>query len=179
MKYAKIENGKVRVYSTLPRHFENITNFRYQDIDTINSKDFFEVVIPNITEYQILEPLIVSDKVNTQFIQRFRDFTQEEIDNYDQNQLDSDDSSQWLQNRKERGNQIYTRVDAFAKRNYTKPKTISIQEFFYDAVDPLLNGKMELARKRINALPTPLPDNAHEAVKTKYIDKIVNFLDNE
>ena len=80
MKYAKIENGTVRVYATLPKTYENIINFQKSDIETINSKGFYEIVEPILTQYQRVEHLLPSDLVGTQFIQRVYNFTQAEID---------------------------------------------------------------------------------------------------
>ena len=80
MKYAKIENGTVRVYATLPKTYENIINFQKAEIETINSKGFYELVEPILTQYQRAETLLVSDFANNKFTQRVYNFTQAEID---------------------------------------------------------------------------------------------------
>ena len=80
MKYAKNINGTVRVYATLPKTYENIINFQKAEIETINSKGFYELVEPILTQYQRAETLLVSDLIGTQFIQRVYNFTQAEID---------------------------------------------------------------------------------------------------
>lgn len=43
---ARIENGTIRKYGSLPQDFENILNFSQADETTINSKGFYDVVTP-------------------------------------------------------------------------------------------------------------------------------------
>ena len=43
---ARIENGTIRKYGSLPQDFENILNFRNADEETVKSKGFFDVVTP-------------------------------------------------------------------------------------------------------------------------------------
>ena len=43
---ARIENGTIKLYSSLPQDFENILNFRNADEATIKSKGFYDVIEP-------------------------------------------------------------------------------------------------------------------------------------
>ncbi len=162
MKYAKNENGTVKNYGDLKRlgDYKNYLTFWKQPIEVHNSEGFFEVVKPSITNYQRHIGLIPSDFANKKYTHRLYHFTQDEIDDYDQKQLDQDQSSQFFQNRKLDGEVLIDRFSAFIYRKHVEDNVpigqiIVALEFFYDALTPLKWGYFELSIKRLNALQSP------------------------
>jgi len=159
MKYAKIENGTVRVYATLPKTYENIINFQKAEIETINSKGFYEVVEPILIQYQRAEPLLVTDFANNKFTQRVYNFTQAEIDAHNEQKLDSDSSASKLSNHKSDGQLALKRIwDKIVRMNdngqLTSNQFNTISNLLFDAVLPLEFGLWKVAQSKVNALPT-------------------------
>ena len=159
MKYAKNINGTVRVYATLPKTYENIINFQKADIETINSKGFYELVEPTLTQYQRAEPLLVSDFANNKFTQRVYNFTQAEIDAHNEQKLDSDSSASKLSNHKSDGQLALKRIwDKIVRLNdngqLTSNQFNTISNLLFDAVLPLELGLWKVAQSRVDSLPS-------------------------
>ena len=160
MKYAKQENGTVRVYTTLPKTFENIINFQKADIETINSKGFYELVIPTITEHQRYGGLSPNDfdAVNEVWVKPIIDFTQAEIDAYEQSKEDSDASAQKVSNFKADGQTEHKRIWDRIMRLYDNGQLNdtqfnAISDLLFDALLPLELGLWKVAQARVDALP--------------------------
>ena len=158
MKYAKIENGTVRVYATLPKTYENIINFQKADIETINSKGFYELVEPILTQYQRAETLLVSDLVGTQFIQRVYNFTQAEIDAHEKSKEDNDASAQKVSNFKANGQREHKRIwdrimQLYDNGQLNDTQFNAISDLLFDALLPLELGLWKVAQARVDALP--------------------------
>jgi len=158
MKYAKNINGTVRVYATLPKTYENIINFQKAEIETINSKGFYELVEPIITQYQRVEPLLVSDVANNKFIQRVYNFTHDEKDAYEKSKEDSDASAQKVSNFKADGQTEHKRIWDKIMRLYDNGQLNdtqfnAISDLLFDALLPLELGLWKVAQARVDALP--------------------------
>jgi len=178
MTYAKIENGTVKTKS-LPRIYEIIINFIKADIATINSKGFYEVVIPTITQYQRLIPLEVTDLVGNQFIQRVYDFTQAEIDAYDEQQ-ETQTVQQLLDTFETDGIEFYREVAVLVKKNYdngtiTETQYKAVRVTLEPALRPLKLGDFDIAQDNINAITRPngILGQLYDFVKNK-IDNYLN-----
>ena len=178
MKYAKIENGTVKIFNILPRIYKNIINFKKADIETINAKGFYELVIPIITEYQRLLPLEVTDLVDDKFTQRVEDFTQAEIDEYNENK-ETQTIRELLQQFENDGNTFYNDVKLLVKKHHTKGTITdaqfkSIRVVLEPALRPLKLGDWDIAQDNINAINRPSGTLAplYDFVK----DKIDNYL---
>ena len=159
MTYAKIENGTVKIFNILPIIYKNIINFKKADIETINAKGFYEVVVPTITQYQRLEPLEVADLIGNQFIQRVYDFTQAEIDAYDEQQ-ENQTVQQLLDQFEADGNEFYREVAVLVKKNYdngtiTQTQYKAIRVVLEPALRPLKLGDFDIAQDNINAINRP------------------------
>ena len=161
MKYAKIENGTVKVFNTLPKIYENIINFQKADLETLNDKGFFELVIPTITEHQRYGGLSPNDfdAVNEVWVKPIIDFTQAEIDAHEKSKEDNDASAQKVSNFKANGQREHKRIWDRIMRLYdngqlndTQFNTIS--NLLFDAVLPLEFGLWKVAQSKVNALPT-------------------------
>ena len=161
MKYAKIENGTVKIFNTLPRIYENIVNFQKAEIETLNDKGFFELVIPTITEHQRYGALSPNDfdAVNEVWVKPIIDFTQAEIDAHNEQKLDSDSSASKLSNHKSDGQLALKRIwDKIVRLNdngqLTSNQFNTISNLLFDAVLPLEFGLWKVAQSKVNALPT-------------------------
>ena len=174
MKYAKEINGQIRIHTTLPKHLENIPNFRYQDIETINAKGFYELVIPTISIHQRLEPLLEGDFADNKFVQRVYDFTQAEKDAYDEQQ-ETQSVQSLLDLFESDGIQFYNEVRLLVKKHYVK-ETIteaqfkSIRKTLEPAMRPLKLGDWDIAQDNLNAITRPTNAKLatlYDVVKTK------------
>jgi len=179
MRYAKIENGTVNIFNILPRIYKNIINFKKADIETINAKGFYEVVIPTITQYQRVLPLEITDLIGTQFIQRVYDFTQAEIDAYNLEQ-ENRPILELLQQFESDGNTFYNDVKLMVKKHHTKGTITdaqykAIRVTLEPALRPLKLGDFDIAQDNLNAIPRPT--NAKLAILYDFVkNKIDNYL---
>lgn len=100
MIYAKEEKGKMKIYATLPKDYQ-INGIKHNlsvlPIETINAEGFYELIVPTITETQRLEPLLPTDLVGNQYIQRVYDYTQTEIDAQNVEQTKQNNINTYLQ----------------------------------------------------------------------------------
>ena len=117
---AKLENGTIRLYGSLPTDYP-INGIRHNlsvlPIEIINTEGFFEVITPSITQYQRLEPLIPSDFDGTQWIQRVYNFTAQEIADYDDEQIENQTLST-LQQREIDANDFINKLVTSIKRRF-------------------------------------------------------------
>jgi hypothetical protein len=149
-------NGTIKVYNRLPKVWNNTINFRNANETQLYNLGFRDVVQPTLSIYQ-RRGVIYLDSINDVYTYTIIDFTQEEIDNYDQSQLDSDTSAQFFQNRKYEGQLIIDRFSAYIYRKHVIDgvpisQIVFALEFFYEAIQPLKDGYFELSIKRLTAL---------------------------
>ena len=179
MKYAKQVNGTVRKYGVLPLTFENILNFRKADIQTINNKGFYEVIEPVITQYQRLIPLEVGDFSNSVWTHRIYDFTQQEIDDFDQAQLDSDSSAEKYSTRISDGQTQYKRfVDKIIRDKdnsvITGGQALNVILNFNEGMQYLKDGFQEATKNVVQAIA---PANQYEIdLQTLIINKLTDYI---
>lgn len=77
---ARLENGKIVTYPTLPNIWKNILNFPMSDVETFESEGFYELIEPTFNpQLQHLGELYF-DEVNKLFTYQVIDKTQAEID---------------------------------------------------------------------------------------------------
>ena len=162
MIYAKNENGTVRIYRALPTNYK-INNIRHNlsvlPIETINEQGFYELIVPAITTYQRLEPLIPSDFNGTQWIQRVYDFTAQEIADYDDQQIETQTLST-LQQRESDATDFINKVVTAVKRrfdegNLTQAQYKNIRTSLEPVIRFLKLGDWDLAQDTINGISRP------------------------
>lgn len=107
--------------------------------------------------------------------------TQVEQDDYIQAQEDSDEASNFFNQRMSDGEIYLSRFNAYVYRqvvngDITKAQAIAGLEFFYDALHPLKMGYFELAKNRVTALNGNAQINI---LRNKIINELQNYLDNE
>jgi tRNA(Ser,Leu) C12 N-acetylase TAN1 len=162
MIFAKNINNTVRTYNSLPTNYEinGIRhNLRVLPIETVNAEGFYEVVIPTITQYQRLENLIPSDLVGNQWIQRVYNFTQQEIDDYDQEQIDN--AIDAIVNTYEAdGRAFFVKLrrkirEYYDDGNITQAQYKNIRTSLQPVIQPLRYGDWDVAQDEINAISRP------------------------
>ena len=162
MIYAKEENGKVVVYNSLPKDYP-INGIRHNlsvlPIGTVNEQGFYELIVPTISQYQRLEPLELSDFNGSQWVQRFSNFTAQEIADYDEQQLEIQARSVVSQ-RETAGNELFYKVATVVKRRYdegnlTQNQYKNIRTQLENVIRPLKLGDWDIAQDNINAISRP------------------------
>ena len=182
MKYAKLVNGTVRKYGVLPNTYENVINFRKASEQTKNSKGFFEVIEPSITQYQRLIPLDATDFSANKFEHRIYDFTQNEIDTLIQKNEDEDSVAVKNEKRKKDGEILHMRFWNKIERHLENGDisqnlydALSIQ--LWDEVLPIKFGAWKIAKARVDIIPEPANAKALEIlnfIKNKINDYIID-----
>lgn len=159
---AKLENGTVKIYNLLPTVYENIINFRKSSIEVQQEKGFFDVVEPVKTVYQRYGGLLPEhfDSGGKVWIKVIVDFSQQEIDTYDEQQLDSDESAIEDQQFTSDGEQLYRRIRYEVRRRYknnviTEVQFNLIKKSLRPAVLPLKDGDWDIAKELVDALTEP------------------------
>lgn len=184
MKYAKNINGTVKNYGDLKRlgDYKNYLTFWKQPINIHNAEGFYEVVKPFITKYQKLIVLIPSDLINKKYIHRIYDFKQKEIDDYNQSELDNDDSSLKYSKRQSDGQQQFKQFINYIIRdkNITPNPLITPQQAlnvilnFNEGMQFLKDGFQEATKTTINSLN---PANQYETdLQILIVDKLTNYI---
>ena len=168
MTYAKEENGQVRNMGNVPVQYKNHLTFRKTTIEVKNSEGFYEVVEPIITEYQRLINLEPSDLSNDLYTHRVYDFTQQEIDDYDEQQEENESDAQ-MREHIEKGIRLHTRSykkiwkrvnkDSDLNNKLTKSKGRKLFRWLRPTWADLKNGDFRESSKSIAAV---LLDNATE-----------------
>lgn len=184
-KIARFEDGKIKVYNQLPKKLvtENGTvwNFRSADSATVYSYGFRDVVQPILGIYDSRDTIYmhVGDDV---FKYAVRPFTQEEIDRYDEAQLDNDVSAIKEMKYEDDGQQLYRKIKNRIRRKLDKD-TITLGQFnairrtLRPAIIPLTTGDWDITQEYLNAL-TP-PTNAKLLEILNNIKGLVNDYINE
>ena len=79
----RLESGIVKKYRTLPTRYligNTLINLETASEAIQQSEGFYEVLEATPTQYQSIIPLVETDLINDVWIERLRDWTQEEID---------------------------------------------------------------------------------------------------
>lgn len=185
MKKAHNKNGTVKIMNRLPEKWtkengQDIINFRSATEAELEALEIFDVQLDPITEIQRYKNSLVPgdfDAVNKVWIMPIVDFTQEEIDRHEEQQLDQDESATKFQNRISDGTQQFKRFIDIVIRNKDNG-TINGQEalatitLFDPALQHLKDGLHELSKQKVNQL------NPVEPFDVNLKTKIKNFLTN-
>ena len=152
-------NGQIRVFNTLPKVWDNTINFRASTESDLYALGFRDVVQPNLTQYQRRDTIYM-DTINDVFTYAIKDFTQAEIDAYDQRQLDNDSSANKLINYRADGEiwnkRIWDRImREYDSGNLTENQFNTISTSLFDATLPLYFGQWTIAKVKVDALPIP------------------------
>ncbi len=174
-------NGKIKVYNQVPKVWElpsgeKITNFKSSTNQQRYSLGFRPLENPTITKYQRLDTLYF-DTVNDVFTRSIKNFTQEEIDVYDQNQIDSDSSAiktdKYIQDGQMYNKRIWDRImRGYDSGNITSNQFNAISNTLFDAILPMYYGRWKIAKSRVDA--TPDPNNAKLLAIKRKVQKIID-----
>jgi len=180
---ARKENNIIKVYNSLPKRWEGVTgnyeNFKKASNEIHIAEGFLDLIRPNKTEYQRYGEILDKD---TYFEYDVIDFTQEEIEEYDQNQLDQDESANKYTKRVQDGKKQYKRfVDLVIREKDNNPDykgsdALTTILLFNDALQYLKDGLQEVSRSLVKDLE-PTEDFDIE-LKDKIKDKLNNYIDN-
>jgi len=168
---ARLENNIVKLYRALPTRY--IINGMPHNLKKLpesvhEGEGFYNVVVPTITTYQALEDLIESDFDGSQWIQRVRNFTQEEIDAYDDNLVGFD-----LQKEIGDGVKAANQLKVYLKRTLTVNQFKNARNLLKPVWSSLKNGDWDIAKDEMEALSVPA---SMTGIKNKIIAKIDNYL---
>ena len=184
--------GSVKQFSEIPKSFFSPTYNLGQRTDMYNTLDnaiheadgFFDVVLPvsGVDYDPATQKLGALEFDVDHFTRPIIALTQAEIDDYVQQQEDSDEAANFFNQRKADGQVYLDRFNAYLYRRVvngtaTKAQAISALNFFYEALHPLTMGYFELAQTRVAALATGNADLI--ALKTKINNEITAYLNNE
>lgn len=80
---ARLENGTVKKYGSLPTRYligNTLINLETASVEIQQNEGFYEVQEAILVEYQSKEPLVDTDLIDNIWVERIRDWSQEEID---------------------------------------------------------------------------------------------------
>lgn len=170
-------DGSIKVFYKIPTHWGQTTNFQKVSEARLYSEGFRDIVAPILTEYQ-RKGVIYFDAANDYFTYTVIDFTDQEIADYDQRQLDNDTVAIALNKRIEDAKQIKIRYFAHIRRiTADKDQAATVREFFFDAMLPLNDGDFELTQKRLDLLTTQ--NTTLNNLLTKIKNQIDDYLSDE
>jgi len=172
-------NGKIVTYKVLPKTWGDILNFKSATDSELSALGFKDVITPTITEYQRLGVLFLD--VNDTYTYTIIDFTQEEIDDYNQGVLDNDASSNVETNYKVDGIKAYMQLKSKLRRAkdtgvITETQFNLIYRPVREALVWLNTGDWDIAQYNIdNITPPSNPEllNIYNKIKLKldtYVD---------
>jgi len=169
-------DGQIRVFNQLPKVWENTINFRASTESDLYTLGFRDVVQPILTQYQRRDT-IYFDVGNDYFTYAVKDFTQAEIDAYDQEQLDSDASALKIESYKFDGQTAHKRIwdrimREYDEGNITNAQFEGISNILFDAVLPLEFGLWPVAKSKVDVI-TP-PGNAKMLAILDKVKEIIN-----
>lgn len=159
MKLIKI-NNEIRLLSEFGNSFGSVLNIKSATEETLNVLGFYDAFYPPKTEHQRYGN--IKDSIFNEITKLFEvpviDFTQAEIDSYEENKLDNDTSAQKISNHKEKGQLTHKRIWDKIMRLYdngqlTNAQFDAISTLLFDAILPLELGLWRIAQSRVNALP--------------------------
>ena len=151
-------NGVIRTFSQPPAGWKNIVNFRKTTFEERYVFGFRQVVEPTLTEYQ-RKGTIYFDNLEDNYTYTVIDFTQEEVDRYDQQQLDSDASATKEQKYRDDGMEAYLRLKQYLRRKLDDG-TLSPTQFdnIYEPIRRkmvwLNTGDWDIAKAELDSIPT-------------------------
>ncbi len=177
-------NGQIKVYNILPREWNTesgvkILNFRTaateQNLYDLGFRDFIRPAITNYQKYGILLPEHLTNDV---YIYPIIDFTQKEIDVYNQQQLDNDSSALKLFTYKDEGQlwnkRIWDRImREYDDGNITNNQFEGISITLFDALLPLELGLWKVAKSKVDAITPP-----SNATLLAILNKVKEIIDN-
>ena len=152
-------NGKIKLYGKLPNVWGNIINFSKSSEEVIKEKGFFDVIQPILTTYQ-KQGDIFFDDINKIFTYTVIDFTQEEIERYDESKLDNDISAKKEMKYEDDGQRLYRKIKNRIRRKLDN-STITLNQFnairrtLRPEILPLTTGDWDIAQENLNALTPP------------------------
>ena len=156
--------GSVKKFTTLPDFWVNpngspTNSFHKASEARHELNGFFPYDNPTLTEYQSLELLIDTDFNGTskEFEHRKRDWSQQEIDDHEQQKLDEDPTAKRYETRIADGYKQFKRfVDHILREkdegNITPQKALLSIATFEPAMQHLKDGWQELTKQKVNAL---------------------------
>jgi hypothetical protein len=162
---AKNKNGTVVIYSTLPTYYVlngtpiNLHSLAQNpaNLSTIEAEGFYDVVVPSITVYQRLEPLIPTDfdTPSKTWIQRVYDFTAQEIIDYDNQVIDNAIDSNFNQ-QETNGQDAARALRRYIQRQFNDAVITETQyENIEDSLTPVHNwlqrGRVQRAKNYFNS----------------------------
>lgn len=162
-QYATFKEGKIKVYNKLPKKWETsngtIWNFRSADSATIYSYGFRNIIQPTLTTYQKRDT-IYFDIANDVFTYAIKDFTQTEIERYNESELDSDNSATKEMKLENDGQQLYRKIKNRIRRKLnkgriTKNQFNNIRRVLRPAILPLRTGDWDIVQENLNAIKPP------------------------
>jgi len=172
MKAIKI-NGIIKFQSSFrtfinPYTGKTILGFKSATDKQLYDWGFRDVIVPSTTTYQRLgsiyyEEYIVDASGNTTgnyFTYPVIDFTQEEIDAYDQNVLDNDIHSQKIDKLENDGDRFFRRIKAIIERNVSTSAITQTQGFGFrknlaPVIRPLREGDWDIVKENLDNMGTP------------------------
>jgi len=179
--YAKNENGTIRIYSHVPKIFENDIAFSQRAIGYLNSKGFYTVVMP--VPDPAIEKLgaIEWDATNEVFTYPKIALTQTEIDQRAEQELNSDVFQTAIDQRRSDGQLGYDRIMAIIERKFrsgeiTAPQAKSALQFFDPLIEALNRGQWILVQIKLNAATVP---SGYQSLFTRIQTKIDSYIQNE
>lgn len=171
---AKLESGTVKIYRQLPTRY-NINGVPHNlfklPVSVAEDEGFFNVVEVIPTTYQAVEDLIESDFDGTNWIQKLRDFTTQEITDYDDNIVRLE-----LQNEILDGVTASNQLKVYLKQNLTVNQYKSAREIMVFVWAQLRNGNWDLAKDELLKVSTPAGKLTD--MKNVIMAKIDNYLGN-
>lgn len=158
--------GTVKEFEMLPELWTNKNGNDHHGFHKMSNKihqenGFFDVKKQTVTKQQRLIPLIPSDfdEYSKEFINRIEDFTQAEIDQQKQDELDNDESSKKISKHRQNGRLEHKRIWDKIMRLYDNGQLNEnqfsiISDLLFDALLPLEIGLWKVSKSRVDALPT-------------------------
>jgi hypothetical protein len=174
-------NNKIVVYRILPKVWNDTTNFRSSTNQELYDLGFRNVVIPNITQYQRIG-VIFLDEINDVYTYTVIEFSQQEIDDFDDNLLSNDNSSVTEDVHVEKGKIMYRRLKSKIRRakdlGVITPNQFNlIYKPLRKALVWLNSGDWDIAKDNLDSLQEPTNQKLLDilnAIKNKINTYIVN-----
>jgi hypothetical protein len=171
-KAIKID-GIIRLHSSFgafknPYTGESVIGFKYATDEQLYNWGFRNVIVPSATTYQRLgsiyyEEYIMDASGNTTgnyYTYPVIDFTQQEIDDYDQGILDNDIHTRKIYKLEDDGDVFFKRIKAIIERNVSTSAITQTQGFGFrknlsPVIRPLREGDWDIAKENLDNMNTP------------------------
>lgn len=158
---------KDRIRIGIPRNYNGIINYNTLSNERFEIDGWRDIVEPNYnTETQKKVELYFDDK-NNFFTYRIIDKTQEEINQYKEDLLNSDLSANIRQLQISDGSEIFEKFLVYIQRRFDK-KTLTGQQtmqcfnLLYTPLLPLKDGMFRIAQSNLNSIPNPVNSSVLE-----------------